>query len=442
MARPRRRLLIAASLASVCALTASACTSSPSGAATGSGGDGKGTIEFWSMPYWIGQDDKVKQLVDEFNASQKDVKVNLTQLEWKDGREKVKQAIAAGQGPDVWLMNNGLELEYLRSEVLAPLDSIGYTSADLAKFDDLIKVNEYENKIYGAPLYFDATVMLYRTDVLKKYGYDKPPATWEELKATAAAITAKSATDGSKVSGWQFKGMDDHVNAINSTWESFLCQAGGSLTTPDHLKSTQNTEAGRTAMNYMRSFYQDKTSPVGTSALNGFIDGKVAMFSFYQSVIANVEAGGAKTEGKWAVAPMPKGPKSGCSMVGGHSLVANARGLETKAAGTFMKWLASPERSAQYMDFHAIFPYDPAKVDPAVKATYDKNIKDDPNWKAILEQAGRNTPDLVLQDRHGWSTRWDKQKSAIVAGVNGQNSVEEALTSVDKEVGKALDAER
>lgn len=440
MARPRSRLLLAASLATACAMTASACSTAQGGG--GSAGDGKGTIEFWSMPFWIGQDGKVKELVDEFNKSQDDVTVNLTQLEWKDGRDKIKQAIAAGKGPDVWLMNNGLELDYLKAGSLAPLDDLGYTKNDTAAFLDLVKVNEYEDKLYGAPLYFDVSVMLYRTDVLKKYGVAKPPATWDELKTAASTITTKSAADGSKVSGWQFKGMDDHVNGINSTWESFLCQAGGSLTSDDYTKSTQNSEAGKTAMEYMKSFYQDKTSPVGTSALNGFVDGKVAMFSFFQSVAANVEAGGAKTEGKWAIAPMPKGPKSGCSMVGGHSLVASSQSKDLKAAGSFMKWLASPERSAQYMDFRAIFPYQPAKVTPAVKAAYDKQVKSDPNWAPILEQLGRNTPDLLLQDRHGWATRWEAQKASVVAGVGGQVPVEQALKSIDDEVGKALGTEK
>ncbi|MEU9670757.1 sugar ABC transporter substrate-binding protein [Streptomyces bobili] len=440
MARPRSRVLLAASLATVCALAVSACSSSTGDG--GSAGDGKGTVEFWTMPYWIGQDDKVKALVEEFNASQNDVTVNLTQLEWKDGRDKIKQAIAAGKGPDVWLMNNGLELDYLKAGSLSPLDQVGYTKNDTDKFVDLAKVNEYEGKLYGTPLYFDVGVMVYRTDILKQYGFDKPPATWEELKSTAAAITTKSAASDNKVSGWQFKGMDDHVNGINSTWESFLCQAGGNLTSPDYTESTQNSEAGKTAMEYMKSFYTQKISPVGTSALNGFIDGKVAMFPFFQSVIANVEAGGAKTEGKWAVAPMPEGPKSGCSMVGGHSLVASSQGKDLKAAGKFMKWLASPERSVQYMDFKAIFPYDPAKVDPAVKAAYDKKVQGDPNWKPILEQLGRNTPDLLLQDRHGWATRWEEQKASVVAGVGGQVPVEEALKSIDNQVGKALSAEK
>ncbi|MFC8094546.1 ABC transporter substrate-binding protein [Streptomyces sp. NPDC057301] len=394
------------------------------------------------MPYWIGQDDKVKELVDEFNASQDEVTVNFTQLEWKDGRDKIKQAVAAGRGPDVWLMNNGLELDFLKAGSLASLDELGYTKNDTGKFLDLAKVNEYEGKLYGAPLYFDVSVLVYRTDILKKYGYDKPPATWDELKSVASAITEKSEADGDKVSGWQFKGMDDHVNAINSTWESFLCQAGGSLTSSDYATSTQNSPAGKAAMEYMKSFYTDKTSPVGTSALNGFIDGKVAMFSFFQSVIANVEAGGAKTKDKWAVAPMPKGPESGCSMVGGHSLVASSQSKDLKAAGTFMKWLASPERSAEYMDFKAIFPYDTAKVDSAVQATYDEKLQSDPNWEAIIEQLSRNSPDLVLQDRHGWATRWEAQKASVVAGVGGQVPVGEALKSIDEQVDRALSAEK
>ncbi|MGW2542365.1 ABC transporter substrate-binding protein [Kitasatospora sp. NPDC001574] len=438
MAPLRRRLAAAVSLASAVSLAASACSSSTGGSSESAGPT---TVKFWSMPYWIGQDGKVKELVDEFNASQGKVKVELTLLEWKDGRDKIKQAVAAGKGPDVWLMNNGLDLDYLKSGALAPLDQLGYAPADTEKFLPLAKVDEYGGKMYGVPLSFDVGVMLYRTDVLQQYGIAAPPKTWDELKSTAATITAKSAEAGKKVAGWQFKGMDDHLNAINSVWESFLCQAGGTLTSPDLKTSTQNTEAGRTAMEYMKSFYTEKISPTGTSALNGFISGDVAMFPFNQSVIASIKLGGAKTEGKWAVAPMPTGPKSGCSMVGGQSLVAGSAGKNLAGAGAFMRWLASPERSAQYMEYYGIFPYDLGKVDPAVKATVDGKVKADPNWNAIFEQLARNTPELLLQDRHAFQARWDAQKANIVAGVNGQVPVDKALKTIDDAVGQALGKE-
>ncbi|MEE1820902.1 hypothetical protein PUR61_01585, partial [Streptomyces sp. BE20] len=78
MAPLRRRLAAALSLASAFALAASACASGGGSSESA----GPTTVTFWSMPYWIGQDTKVKALVDEFNASQGKVKVELTLLEW------------------------------------------------------------------------------------------------------------------------------------------------------------------------------------------------------------------------------------------------------------------------------------------------------------------------------------------------------------------------
>lgn len=426
-----RRSHLLRSLATVLALAVAVagCGGAPADSADSS------TIKFWSMPFWIGDRDKVADLVQEFNSSQSKVTVELTILEWADGREKIKQAVAAGTGPDVFLMNNGLDADFLASDRLASLDQLGYTAEDIGRFTDLVKVNEHKGKLYGAPLYFDSVVMLYRTDILSQYGFKAPPKTWDELKNTAKTITTQS---GGAVHGWQFKGMDDHLNAINSTWETFLLQAGGSLTSADYAKSTQAGPAGQAAMDYMRGFYTEKISPVGTSAVNGFIDGKVAMFNFFQTVIANVDAGGDKTKGKWAVAPMPTGPVNGKSMVGGHSLVADAKSKNLDAAGTFMRWLASPERSQQYMDFFAIFPYQLDKVPAEVKSKVEEKITTDPNWAAIFEQVQRNTADVVVQDRYGYSARWDAQKAQIVAGVNGQAAVGSALAAIDSQVNQAL----
>ncbi|MFC9330215.1 ABC transporter substrate-binding protein [Kitasatospora sp. NPDC057015] len=425
--------LMAAALAATSALGVSACSPDPAHRPTG-----RTTITFWTMPFWIGRPDNLKHLVEDFNASQGSIDVRLTVLDWQTGRETIKKAVMSGQGPDIWLANNGLELDLLSAGRLAPLDSLGYTADDLGRFRPLVKVNEYQGRLYGAPLYFDVDVLLYRKDILQKYGFTEAPRTWEELKSTAAAITAKSAAAGKKVSGWQFKGMDDHLNAINPTWESFLCQAGGSLTSPDFKTSTQNTEAGRTAMNYMKSFYTDKVSTTGTSALGGFIEGDVAMFSFYQSAISDIAAGNEKTRGKWAVAPMPVGPRSGCSAVGGHSLVARAGLADPGAAGTFMRWLSSPSTSAQFMEFHGIFPYDTAKVPRETKVVVDSFYNTDPSWAAIMTQFERNTPDLLLQDRHGFGARWEAQKSDVVAGVDGRTPVDQALRGIDEKVGREL----
>ncbi|GHH73582.1 hypothetical protein GCM10018781_38310 [Kitasatospora indigofera] len=430
---PLPHRLIATALAAASALTAGACAPEPAARSAQ-----RTTITFWTMPFWIGRPDNLKHLVEDFNASQNKVEVRLTVLDWQTGRETIKKAVQNGRGPDVWLANNGLELDLLTGARLAPLDTLGYTAEDLGRFRPLVKVNEYRGRLYGAPLYFDVNVLLYRKDILQKYGFDQPPRTWEELKSTAAAVTTRSAATGKKVSGWQFKGMDDHLNAINPTWESFLCQAGGSLTSPDFKTSTQSTEAGRTAMTYMKSFYTDKISPAGTSALGGFIEGDVAMFSFYQSVISDIAAGNEKTNGKWAVAPMPVGPRSGCSAVGGHSLVARAGLPDPGAAGAFMRWLSSPATSSQFMEFHGIFPYDTAKVPRETRVVVESFYNTDPSWAAIMTQFDRSTADLLLQDRYGFASRWEAQKTDVVAGVDGRTPVDQALRSIDDKVGREL----
>ncbi|MFD7416088.1 ABC transporter substrate-binding protein [Kitasatospora purpeofusca] len=426
--------LIATALATASAFTVAACSPDPATPAAA----GRTTITFWTMPFWIGRPNNLKHLVEDFNASQNRIDVQLTVLDWQTGREAIKKAVMNGQGPDIWLANNGLDLDLLTAARMAPLDTLGYTAEDLGRFRPLVKVNEYQGRLYGAPLYFDVNVLLYRKDVLQQYGFSTPPRTWDELKSTAAAITTRSAAAGKKVMGWQFKGMDDHLNAINPTWESFLCQAGGGLTTPDFKTSTQNTEAGRTALNYLKSFYTDRTSTLGTSALNGFVEGDVAMFSFYQSVISDIAAGNEKTKGKWAVAPMPTGPRSGCSAVGGHSLVARAGLPDPGAAGTFMRWLGSPSTSTQFMEFHGIFPYDTAKVSRETRASVEAFYNTDPSWAAIMTQFDRSTPDLLLQDRHGFATRWEAQKADIVAGVDGRTPVDQALRGIDGKVDKEL----
>ncbi|ROR46423.1 ABC transporter substrate-binding protein [Kitasatospora cineracea] len=432
MASPFRRAALA--LAGCCALTATACapdTPAP---------PPRVTLAFWTMPFWIGEPDKLQELVDDFNVSQSRVTVSLTVLDWATGRDTIKKALAAGNGPDIWLTGNGLDADDLDAGRLAPLDTLGYTRQDLDRFIPLAQVDADGGRMYGAPLYFDTEVLLYRTDVLRQYGFDRPPGTWAELKSTAATITARSTAAGHRVDGWQFKGMDDHLNAINATWETFLCQAGGRLTDADHRNSAEDSEAGRTALAYLKSFYTDKVSRPGVSALNGFVDGEVAMFSFYQSVISDIAAGNEKTLGKWAVAPMPTGPAGGCSALGGHALVARSHLSDPTSAGQFMRWLASPKNSAEFLRFHGIYPYDTDRVDPELKVAVEAHYAAEPGWEAVSRQLARNTPDQMLQDRHAYTARWDAHKDLIPAAVLGRTDAGQALAEIDRRVDRALHA--
>ncbi|MEN3541199.1 extracellular solute-binding protein [Microbispora sp. ZYX-F-249] len=95
-------------------------------------------------------------------------------------------AIQSGKGPDVMLFNGGGQIRD-RADALLPLDQ--YVAADksrLAGWDAFSK----DGKIYAAPVTLQGHPIYYNKALYEKAGLDpaKPPATWDELLESCAAI--------------------------------------------------------------------------------------------------------------------------------------------------------------------------------------------------------------------------------------------------------------
>jgi ABC-type glycerol-3-phosphate transport system substrate-binding protein len=95
-------------------------------------------------------------------------------------------AIQSGKGPDVMLFNGGGQIRD-RVDALVPLDQ--YVAGDkqrIAGWDAFSK----GGKIYAAPITLQGHPIYYNKTIYKKAGLDpdKPPATWDALLSTCAAI--------------------------------------------------------------------------------------------------------------------------------------------------------------------------------------------------------------------------------------------------------------
>jgi len=99
------------------------------------------------------------------------------------------------------------------------VDLYEYGAADVAAehFPAIIKNNTVDGKLIGIPWFTDAGMLYYRTDLLEKYGYDTPPANWQELQEMAQTIQ-----DGERAEGNQdFWGFVWQGNA----YEGLTCDA-------------------------------------------------------------------------------------------------------------------------------------------------------------------------------------------------------------------------
>ena len=98
-------------------------------------------------------------------------------------------------------------------------------------FPAIVENNTVDGKLVAIPWYTDGGLLYYRTDLLKKYGYDAPPKTWTELQDMATKIM-----DGEQASNQDFTGFVWQGKA----YEGLTCDAlewiassnGGSIISP------------------------------------------------------------------------------------------------------------------------------------------------------------------------------------------------------------------
>jgi multiple sugar transport system substrate-binding protein len=109
---------------------------------------------------------------------------------YQDGQQKFIVQGRKGK-PDV--IESVLEgmIAYQRAGLLAPLDDLFDKWPDKDQFiPSTIKALTLNGKLYGVPYNTNVRVLLYRKDLLQKYGLT-PPKTWEELLREGATISSK-----------------------------------------------------------------------------------------------------------------------------------------------------------------------------------------------------------------------------------------------------------
>ncbi len=94
-----------------------------------------------------------------------------------------------------------LELDIVWAAILADdlIDLRPYLKESVNAFPpQLLQNYTVQGRLIGLPLSADIAVLYYRPDLLQKYGFAKPPGTWEELETMAKRIQAGERRAGNK----------------------------------------------------------------------------------------------------------------------------------------------------------------------------------------------------------------------------------------------------
>ena len=88
------------------------------------------------------------------------------------------------------------------------VDLYEYGAHDYAPnhFEAIVENNTVDGELIGIPWFTDAGVLYYRADLLEKYGFDGPPATWDELEEMSRVVSAGEKKNNPDFWGFVFQG--------------------------------------------------------------------------------------------------------------------------------------------------------------------------------------------------------------------------------------------
>jgi trehalose/maltose transport system substrate-binding protein len=129
------------------------------------------------------------------------------------------------------------------------IDLRPYFASEISSEDrDLIESYMVKGKLVAMPYNPNVEVLVYRTDLLAKYGYKTPPRTWDELEKMAARIQAGERAKGKKdFWGFVWSGSiaSESEALIGEGLEWQAAEGGGHIIEPDGRITVNNQNVVR-----------------------------------------------------------------------------------------------------------------------------------------------------------------------------------------------------
>lgn len=283
---------------------------------------GGGGSEDVRLQVWGVFDDRTvfSTALTDFERANPGVTVEYTVVPFADFEQRLLNALAAGTGPDVFMIHHTWlpkHIDKIRplpdefpglSEPLMTVRQFRDTFAEVA-YADLVN----DNKIYGMPLYVDTLALYYNRDMLGSAGIAQPPRTWTEFMDAVKALTQYDASRNITRSGAAM-GTARNVNRSTDILMMLMLQSGVRMTEDDNSQASFSRSVdGQPVGERSLQFYTDFANPQNTVYswndtqdynIDAFAAGRTAMIFNYSHQIPVIRSNAPRLN--FGVAPMPQ----------------------------------------------------------------------------------------------------------------------------------------
>ncbi len=254
----------------------------------------------------------------------KRINPNIADISYKklapDTYEKdLVEALASGQGPDIFLIQNNWLPSF--TDKLAPAPANILTEQKFRNDFVDVAANDFLNqgKIYAVPLSVDTLGLYYNKDLFNEAGITAPPKNWTEFmddvrRLTRLGKSGEVIRSGAAIgTAYNINRSTDILNLLmlqNGT-EMVNGQVGRALFDQVVKNGDQSMSPGENALNFYTQFAENSSSvycwnPRMHYSIDAFSEGAAAMMLNYSWHIDTVSAKSPKLN--FAVAPVPQLP--------------------------------------------------------------------------------------------------------------------------------------
>ncbi len=274
----------------------------------------EGTLTLWSFESATAW----KDIITSFEGEYPGIEVQYAQKNERTYETDLLNALAAGQGPDVfvihhtWIAKHGDKLAPAPSELMNPThfrtEFVDVASEDLVGGGGVIG---------GVPMYVDSLALYYNTNLFNAHGVVSAPRTWEAFNDVVKRTTIV-AEDGTILQAGATLGTQNNVEHADDIVETLMLQNGARMADTENNRARFADETrtpqgdasfspGENALTYYTNFADPAKEAYTWSRREGdakttFLNGRAAMYVGYASELSEMRESGLPFD----VAPLPQ----------------------------------------------------------------------------------------------------------------------------------------
>jgi len=290
-----------------------------------------------------GVDDKkaFDGIIAAYAAFRPNVAVQYVQVDKDRYEQALLNALAAGEGPDVFLVDNNALLRQIGK--MTPVLRTQYNLVNLRDsregFPDVVEDDFVKDgEIYALPLYVDTLALAYNKELFNQASVVFPPGTWQDFQGTVQVLRKVDPSGRILQAGAAIGGSDKSISNAQDVLYLLMVQNGAPMVNDNFSSANFGVQGGLglQAFNFYSQF-ANAASPYYTwndsqpEFLESFARGETAMIFAYKSELDSLRSKNPFLDFRVAFVPQPAGESESVAY-------ANYKGLTVSKQSQVSNW--------------------------------------------------------------------------------------------------------